>query len=66
LARAAPIVPAGPAATLNNIGGVYDALGQQDQALDYYRQALPILEEVGDRAGENITRVAVRSVLGGD
>ena len=47
---------AGLAATLNTIGLVYDDLGQRQQALDYYQQALPIREEVGDRAGESITR----------
>ncbi|MBI2849357.1 MAG: tetratricopeptide repeat protein, partial [Chloroflexi bacterium] len=36
---------------LNNIGAVYDALGQREKALEYYGKALPIREEVGDRAG---------------
>jgi site-specific recombinase XerD len=31
---------------------VYDGLGERQQALRYYHQALPIQEEVGDRAGE--------------
>jgi tetratricopeptide (TPR) repeat protein len=47
---------AGLAVTLNNIGLVYDRLGQPEQALAYYQQALPIREEVGDRAGESVTR----------
>jgi len=42
---------AGLAATLNNIGLVYDGTGQPAQALEYYRKALTIREEVGDRAG---------------
>jgi tetratricopeptide (TPR) repeat protein len=46
---------AGEATTLNNIGGVYNALGQKQRALDYYDQALPIMREVGDRAGEAAT-----------
>ena len=33
---------AGEATTLNNIGGVYDALGEKRKALDYYAQALPL------------------------
>ena len=37
---------------LNNIGMVYDALGQKQKALEYYQQALPIRRKVGDRAGE--------------
>jgi tetratricopeptide (TPR) repeat protein len=47
---------AGQAVTLNNIGRVYDGLGDRQQALHYYQQALPIREEVGDRAGESVTR----------
>jgi tetratricopeptide (TPR) repeat protein len=42
---------AGLAATLNNIGLVYNGLGDRQQALTYYQKALPIAEEVGDRAG---------------
>ncbi|WP_344254177.1 tetratricopeptide repeat protein, partial [Actinoplanes campanulatus] len=50
------------AATLNNIGNVYDGLGDRRQALDYYHQALPITRETANRAGEaailnNIGRV---------
>ena len=40
------------AITLNNIGGVYDGLGELGRALDCYEQALSIAREVGDRAGE--------------
>jgi tetratricopeptide (TPR) repeat protein len=43
------------ATLLNNLGWVYDALGQKPQALDYYQRALPIRQEVGDRAGEAAT-----------
>ena len=43
------------AATLNNIGPVYDGLGEPQRALEYYEQALPIMREVGDRAGEATT-----------
>ncbi|MEC4816289.1 MAG: CHAT domain-containing protein, partial [Scytonema sp. PMC 1069.18] len=42
----------GEAVTLNNIGGVYSNLGEFQQALEYYTQALPIRQEVGDRRGE--------------
>src|SRR5215470_15832496 len=38
------------AATLNNIGLVYDGLGERQRALDYYGLALPIARDVGDRA----------------
>jgi tetratricopeptide (TPR) repeat protein len=45
----------GEATTLNNIGFVYDDLGEKQKALDYYNQALPIRRAVGDRRGEAIT-----------
>ncbi|MFM6010546.1 MAG: tetratricopeptide repeat protein, partial [Dolichospermum sp.] len=43
------------ATTLNNIGLVYNALGEKQKALDYYNQALPILRAVGDRGVEATT-----------
>jgi tetratricopeptide (TPR) repeat protein len=43
------------ATTLNNIGAVYDDLGEKQRALAYYEQALPIDRAVGDRAGEAAT-----------
>ncbi|MFM6269102.1 MAG: tetratricopeptide repeat protein, partial [Dolichospermum sp.] len=45
----------GEATALNNIGFVYDALGEKQKALDYYNQALPILRAVGARGVEAIT-----------
>jgi tetratricopeptide (TPR) repeat protein len=39
----------------NNLGLVYDALGQKQEALRYYEQALAIWREVGDRRGEGST-----------
>ena len=44
--------PPGRGSTLNNIGRLYRDLGQQQTALDYYNQALPIWREVGNRSGE--------------
>ncbi len=43
------------ASTLNNIGLVYSDLGEKQEALKYYNQALPILRSVGDRGVEAIT-----------
>ena len=43
------------AQALNNIGLVYDNLGERRRALEYYEQALPIRREVGDRSGEATT-----------
>jgi CHAT domain-containing protein len=34
---------------------VYDNLGQYEQALSYYQQALPIQQEIGDRRNEGVT-----------
>ncbi|MBB4753534.1 tetratricopeptide repeat protein [Actinoplanes lobatus] len=42
----------GEATTLNNIGKVYNDLGDRQQALACHQQALPIQREIGDRAGE--------------
>ena len=43
------------ATTLNNIGQVYDDLGEKQKALDYYQQALPLSQTVGDHAGEAVS-----------
>ncbi len=45
----------GEATTLTNIGCVYDSLGEKQEALKYYNQALPIRRAVGDRRGEAVT-----------
>ncbi|HXI89926.1 MAG TPA: tetratricopeptide repeat protein [Blastocatellia bacterium] len=38
--------------TLNNVGFVYQSLGDNQKALEYYNQALPVLHDAGDRTGE--------------
>ncbi|EDX74926.1 tetratricopeptide repeat domain protein, partial [Coleofasciculus chthonoplastes PCC 7420] len=43
------------ATILDNIGSVYNALGEKQQALEYYQQALSLSQAVGDRAGEATT-----------
>jgi tetratricopeptide (TPR) repeat protein len=40
------------ALTLTWIGYAYNALGESHNALDYYQQALPIIQAVGDSVGE--------------
>jgi tetratricopeptide (TPR) repeat protein len=50
------------AVLLNNIGRVYNSLGQRQKALEYYEQALPIQEEAGDRAGLAATLNNIGSV----
>jgi tetratricopeptide (TPR) repeat protein len=43
------------ASVLNNLANVHQRMGQAQQALAYYEQALPILRELKDRAGEAAT-----------
>ena len=50
---------------LTNIGTVYDSLGQRQEALDFFNRTLPIREEVGDRAGESITRYNIAMIYHG-
>ncbi len=45
----------GEALTLTSLGAVYSDLGEKQQALEYYNQALPISREVGNRSGEATT-----------
>jgi len=40
----------------------YRALGEPQRALEYYGQSLPITREVGDRAGEAVTRYNVAMI----
>ncbi|NES06633.1 MAG: tetratricopeptide repeat protein, partial [Okeania sp. SIO2F4] len=40
------------ASTLNNIGGIYSELGEKQKALNYYQQALPLFQQVGNKGGE--------------
>ena len=43
---------AGEGTALNNLGGVFYALGQDAQAIQYLEQALVLLRELGTRADE--------------
>ncbi len=43
---------AGVGTTLNNIGLVYDNLGEYRKALDYYQQSLAIDKQLGDKSRE--------------
>ncbi|MBD2615063.1 CHAT domain-containing protein [Nostoc punctiforme FACHB-252] len=47
------------ATILNNIGNVYDSLGEKQQALKYLNQALPIFRAVQDNKGEATTLVGI-------
>ncbi|MGI2903603.1 CHAT domain-containing protein [Tolypothrix sp. VBCCA 56010] len=50
------------AATLNNIGFVYNDLGDKQQALNYYNQSLPLSRQVGDKEREATTLNNISSV----
>ncbi|MCM3906468.1 MAG: CHAT domain-containing protein [Pyrinomonadaceae bacterium] len=45
----------GEATALNNIGLIYDSLGEKQEALRYYTRAIPILQTAGDRRVEAYT-----------
>jgi tetratricopeptide (TPR) repeat protein len=44
------------------MGAVYRGLGELQRALEYFGRALPIRREVGDRAGEAVTRYNVAMI----
>jgi hypothetical protein len=52
----------GEAIILNNIGLVYQLLGEMQKALEKYNEALPIRREVRDRRGEAVTLINIGSV----
>jgi CHAT domain-containing protein/Tfp pilus assembly protein PilF len=52
----------GEAATLTNIGAVYNSISQPQEALKYYNQSLLISREVGDRSGEAATLTNIGAV----
>lgn len=43
------------AAALNDIGTIYDALGEKQKALDFLNQALPLRRAADDKQGEAVT-----------
>jgi CHAT domain-containing protein/Tfp pilus assembly protein PilF len=53
----------GEAQTLNNIGEVYESLGETQKALEKYNEALPLRRTAGDRKGEAVTLFNIGSVL---
>ncbi|MGL5060525.1 MAG: CHAT domain-containing tetratricopeptide repeat protein [Microcoleus sp.] len=50
------------AIVLNNIGRIYEELGEQQQALEYYNLSLPLTQTVGDRSQEAIVLNNIGSV----
>ena len=53
----------GEARPLNNLAWTYDDLGRRTEALRLYEEALPIMREVGDRAGEATTLANIAQLL---
>jgi CHAT domain-containing protein len=51
--------------TLRNIGLIYDGLGENQKALDYYNQALPLARIVGNRVIEAETLSGIGAVYAG-
>ena len=45
----------GQAAAINNVGFIYDSLGEKQKALEHYKQALDIFRALSDRNGEAST-----------
>ncbi|MBG1270727.1 tetratricopeptide repeat protein, partial [Nostoc sp. WHI] len=52
---------AGVGTTFNNIGGIYDSLGQYPKALEFFQQALAIRQQISDRSGvgESINNIGL-------
>ncbi|MDX2216529.1 MAG: tetratricopeptide repeat protein [Oculatellaceae cyanobacterium bins.114] len=51
------------ASALTLLGIVYGSLSQYSEAIAYYQQALPILQETGDRVFNTLLRSVVLSCL---
>jgi CHAT domain-containing protein len=48
---------------LNNIGSIYNSLGQYPKALEFYQQALAISKDIGNRSGEGTTLNNIGALL---
>ncbi len=52
----------GEADILSNLGWVYYSLRQDEQALDYFKQALQLCHKIGDRPAEATTRYGIAAL----
>ena len=50
---------------LNNMGAIYESLGQYGKALESYERALKIAREGGDKAGENTAMEGIKRLSSG-
>ena len=48
---------------MNNLGNVYSSLGENQKAIEYYNQSLPISRAVGARSGEATTLSNLGAIL---
>jgi hypothetical protein len=53
----------GEAATLNNIGDIYESQGEMQEALEKYNEALPLYRVIGERSGEAYTLTNTRDFM---
>jgi CHAT domain-containing protein/tetratricopeptide (TPR) repeat protein len=52
----------GEASSLNNLGNIYNLLGEYSPAINYYKQSLKIQQEIGNRSGEAESLNALGSI----
>ncbi|MBE9116965.1 CHAT domain-containing protein [Lusitaniella coriacea LEGE 07157] len=41
--------------SLNNLGNVYNSLGEYEKAIEFHQQSLTLVREIGNRAGESVS-----------
>ena len=49
---------------LNNMGAIYESLGQNAKALESYQQALQYAKQIGDNAGETTALKSIERLSG--
>jgi len=50
---------------LNNMGAIYESLGQSTKALESYERALKVARDGGDKAGENTAMEGIKRLSSG-
>src|SRR5262249_31829755 len=52
----------GEAITLNNLGNIYDSMGEKQKALEFFNQALSLRRVLGDRPGQAKTLLGIARI----